>query len=180
MADILNLSGSNGDEKNTIGERSIYTQNIVDRFVESKVGEIVTYEELSRVIGMNVRPGKQGYSYLSSAIKIVERENSIVMDNVQKVGYKHQEDETVAESSMSLLRKNSKSVSRRMKNRLATLSEEWDSLSHEAKTKAVATSTLIAMNEHTLKAKNIARLTKGVSGDLKVLGFDKTIELFEK
>jgi len=165
--------------KKTIGERSIYTQNIVDRFKNTKAGEIVSYDELCQVIGMECRPNSIGYNYVYTAIGIVQKEYGINMDNVRNVGYKHRDKNEVGQESMGRYKDMLKSVNKRTQRRLNTLDENWEGLSEEAKTNAVMAKTLVAFNEHILKPKNIEKI-KAPAASGRVIGFKQTMELFEK
>lgn len=164
--------------KKTIGERSIYTQNLIDRIKESEPGDIITYEEFENIIGMECRPNTGGYNYLYSAIRISQTEFGINMDNVATVGYKHSLKETVAEESVKRYRDLNKSINKRMKKRLRTLADGWEALPEKARVKATMARTLIAFSDHVLRPKNIEKLSDPCA-DGKALGFKKTIDLFE-
>lgn len=167
------------ESKKTIGERSIYTQSLVNLVKDTKPGDIVTFEKLGEEIGMGCRPHEVGYSYWHTAKKILEKEHNIVMDNVKTIGYKHREKAEVGQESTSLYKDRIKSVNRRLKRRLDTLAEEWDNLPDKARVGAVMTRTLVAFTDHALKARNVAKLEAPAAGG-KALGFGQTIELFEK
>jgi len=162
----------------SIGERSIYTQGVVDLFKNTRAGEIVKYEDISRTIGMECRPGSEGYGYVYSALRIMQKEFDIVLDNVRRVGYKHRDKNEVGEESMEVYKVKIRAINRKTQKRLNTLIDSWDKLSEKARTKAIMTRTLLAFNNHILKPKNIHKL-EASAGNGGPLGFRQTIELFK-
>jgi len=166
------------EDRHTIGERSIYTQSIVDNMKETKPGDVVTYSVLTNLIGMGARSGDSGYGYVQSAIEIIKKEYAIVMENIRNVGYRHMTKEDVAKSSMDLYTKKLKAETRRTKKRLGTLTDYWDTLTPDSRIKAIAASTFVSMNQHMLKAKHMRKLEAAVKENHKI-GFRQTFKLFE-
>lgn len=166
------------DEKKTIGERSIYSQSLVDLCKHTSPGDVITYEQMEQAIGMECRAHTPGYGYWRTAQRVLQREHNIVMDNLENVGYKHRFKDEVAVESVGMYGKKIKRFNQRMKHRLDTLADGWDALEPRAKVHAVMTKTLLAFTDHTLKARNVERL-EGPAGSGKPLGFNQTIDLFK-
>jgi hypothetical protein len=164
-------------EGKTIPERSIYTQNIVDCFRKTVKGQIVTYEELSELIGMDARPSADGYSYVYSAINITRRDHKINMENIPKVGYQHEDPETRAESSLTETVKIISRKVRAARAKLNTISDKMDTLSPEQRAKVAAASAYLAFQSQVLKPKRIERL-ESAARESSVIGFKQTLQLF--
>lgn len=161
----------------TIGERSIYTQTLINALLNKDDGETITYNEASELIGMEARPGAPGYRYLRSAMRIVQSENRVQFENVKMIGYRRMFPVEVGESSFDMLRRKMKSVMRLSKKRIDTTADYFDELTPQAKQNITMARTVIAFNEHTMRPKQIKSLQLAVSD--KVLGFSETVKLFE-
>lgn len=178
--------GENGKKRKTVGERAIYTQNVVDRFKDMAVGEKVTYEELSAIIGMEVKSGGPGYSYVYTATKIVAQEYNVVVDNIARFGYERSSADTVGLSTKDMVIAKFKSVTRNAKRRLNAVKDEFDAMTQEAKIGFVTAGTLLALNEHISKHRQVEKLGMASQEALlsgqpgKALPLDKTLELFKK
>jgi hypothetical protein len=178
MTQSITDVGEHPKGKGTIPERAIYTQNIVDMFRKSEPGRVVTYDEMAELIGMEVRPGSDGYRYVQSAIHIACRDHKIVMKNVQTVGYRHETASTVATSGMSELVGKIKRVVKRAKMEQLSLVDKMDKLTTEQRCKVAATSALLAFQNQILRPKKIDRLEAAAKAS-SAIGFKQTLKLFE-
>lgn len=87
----------------TIPQISVDSQTLYRRLIQASVGEVITYDELTALIGRNVRPKEKGYANLYTAKKRALNENQIVFGPVQGVGIKRLDDaETVSASRCHL------------------------------------------------------------------------------
>lgn len=166
-------------KQKTVGERSIYTTQIIERCLEKKDGETAAYDELTALIGLDVRPGKEGYSYAHSAFKILEKEHAVVFDNVARAGWQRMAPEMVANSSVDMFTRKTKALVKKFKIRTETTADHHDELSEEAKLRVNLQRTLLAFQEHIFRPKSIARLEQNMADRIKPLPFDRTIALFQ-
>lgn len=72
-------------ERKGIAELSIDTRLLANHLSKANPGDVLTYDDLSKVIGRDVR-GKQGYQRLQSARRVVRRENDMIFATIAKVG----------------------------------------------------------------------------------------------
>lgn len=77
-------------------ELSADTKVIRSVLEEAKVGDIVTYETLSKAIGRDVREFAMGA--INSARRILLNEKRYVFECVQKIGYKRLDDSNIVKS----------------------------------------------------------------------------------
>lgn len=163
----------------TVGQRHIYTQEIVKLLLSKTVGSTVTYDEMSERIGMKCSPTGDGYGYQASAREILEKEHDIVFENVETIGYRRLSSEEVAKSTVRLIQRKKAGILRRAKRRIETINDEYDSLSQEAKTQATLARTIIAFDMELNKGKRMKQIADRVSGDGRLLGFGETLGLFK-
>ena len=70
----------------SLGQRSAYTDFIVQLLRDAPTAAVVTFDEIAQVTGLKK---KQYLQYLYSAIKIVETDHGKVFRSVRNVGYQH-------------------------------------------------------------------------------------------
>lgn len=167
-------------QKMTITERHIYTQEIIKVLKTVQEGQTIGYDELSKAIGMNVRPQHEGYGYQHSAREILERDNDIAFDVVPKVGLRRLTPEEVATGTGSTYLNHKKSLIRRSRRRIKTVDDHYENLSNEAKMRVTAHRTILAFDHELSKSKNILKIDNKVREFNKLIGFQDTIKLFEK
>lgn len=165
---------------NTIGERHIYTQQLVKLLGAASEGALVTYEEMSTEIGIDTRPTGPGYGYQHTARTILQRDKAMVFEVVAKIGLKHMPKTKVAESALRSFVTPMRSLTRRHKRRVGTLDDSYDTLPEKARFQVDATRTLLAFTDHATKRKNIEAIESKVIEAKKMIGFKQTIELFTK
>lgn len=161
-----------------IAERSIYTQQLVNKFKALQEGESVKYQELSDIIGMDASPGGNGYQYVQSAIHIVLTEHNIVIQNIRKYGYQHSAIEDVAKSEPDCIVSEMKRRLKKSKRINMAVRSKWDEISPEARTRNIFAGILIESHNHQLKAKGLKRLEDVVRKHGEI-GFKQTLELFQ-
>lgn len=71
-------------------QRSIDTQILMDRLAQAAIGELVEYDDLSKLIQRDVR--ESGYGSLMSARRALEAESSIVFEVVVSKGLTRMDD----------------------------------------------------------------------------------------
>lgn len=164
--------------KKTIGERHIYTDQLIKFLTATEIGEIVTYEQLQTVIDMDCRPQGPGYGYQYMARNILERESNMVFEVVSKIGLKHMPPNDVARSSLQCFLKPLKSHLKRQKRRVNTLSDDYENLKAPERFCVDTTRTLIAFTDHATRKKAINLIEAEVKNTLKAVSLDDTIALF--
>ena len=172
--DIIGQDG--GGSKRTVGERSIWTQQLVDEMSKVEEEAIFTYEDAHRVIGMPARPNSDGYQYLNSAIHILQGELKIQFENIKTVGYRRMTPEEVGKSSFDLLRKKVKSTVKKSKRRTATAIPHFDELSPMARQNLAMAQTMAAFYEYSTRSRQVKKLESNVSD--RTLGLEETLKMF--
>jgi len=71
-----------------IGTLAANTSTLLDAFIKLKVGEVLSYEEMTALIDRDVRPKYEGYQHLQSARKIALQHYQVVLGSLRKVGVK--------------------------------------------------------------------------------------------
>lgn len=163
----------------TIGERHIYTQELMKNMKKVPEGGLISYEDLTKIIGIDVRPGGAGYIYQKSARDILERDDNIVFEVVKNVGIKRMTPDEVGKSTASIYINRKKSIARRYKRRIDTVSDKFESLDQEAKIKTTLARTIIAFDSELLKSKNILKIENKVKRSTRLIGFNDTLKLFK-
>lgn len=153
-----------GEIPRTIGEMSYNTRLIVARFAETKTGEIITYEELSQVIGKNIHNGGIGMVY--SALRIVRRDYGFVFETIRKVGFKQASDEEILNSSISILPARMKSLARRESKKIACVNNE--NMTNEMRVKRDMSLALIGITELFTGTKNLKILEGKITETAKL------------
>jgi len=162
----------------TIGQRSIYTQELVSLFKEVPVGDVVRYEAMERCIGIGCRPNEPGYGYQASARKIMQQEYNAVFENLRKVGYRRLPHGDVAGSAVGVYTKKKASLLKAARRRLNTVNDAYETLSPEAKMQTTFARTLLAFEAETNKKRRIEQIAASVGASGRLLGFEETLQLF--
>uniref|UniRef100_A0A6H1ZZJ1 Uncharacterized protein n=1 Tax=viral metagenome TaxID=1070528 RepID=A0A6H1ZZJ1_9ZZZZ len=179
MSNLLSIA-KDPKGKGGITERHIYTQELIKILKTVNEDETITYEKMGAVIGLNVRPQQDGYSYQHSAREILEREENIVFDVIPKIGLKRLTHEKVATGTGGIYIKRKRSLIRRSKRRIRTVDDSYDNLSNDAKMRVTAHRTILAFDNEVTKAKNILKIENKIKESNNLIGFQDTIELFKK
>ena len=79
--------GKDEKEKRPAFRKTLETQEVYKRLTEAKPGDVVTYLELSEIVGKNIQ--KEGYGHLYSAVKMIRRNENKVFQAVENVGVKY-------------------------------------------------------------------------------------------
>ncbi len=101
MSNAPNLIDIPPRPKKTIAERSYETDAIYRQIIKLNIDEIVTYKQLSGIIGRDIR---QARNYLATARRIAQRDNGIVCSVVRNVGIKRLRDVAIVESANASIR----------------------------------------------------------------------------
>jgi hypothetical protein len=176
MENVINIK----ENRKSIGERHIYTQEIMKLLRETEEGNIVNYSEIEDLIGLNPQAPGPGYRYQKSARDILERDESIVFEPVDTIGLRRMTAREVALSTAGIYLQRKKSIIKRSKRRIETVNDCFGELTPEAQTKTTFARTLIAFDSEMTKAKNVKLIETKVDELKQLVGFKSTIQLFSK
>ena len=168
------------EDRKTIGQRHIYTQEIMEVLRVLKEGERISYDALSGIIGLGVTAMEPGYGYQKTARDILEKEESIVFEVIAKEGLRRMSPEEVAMSTIHKHIKEKKSMIRRNTIRINTVSDSYDGLSEGAKMKTTLVRTVLSFDSEMMKKKNVSLIEDKVVENKALIGFDDTLSLFRK
>jgi hypothetical protein len=164
----------------TIGEKHIYTQELIKLLKEVPQTETITYETMSAHVGIDVRPNQPGYGYQKSARAYLQREYDIVFEVIKTVGLRHMTHEEVALSAKEGYVTKKRRLVTREKRRINTVANSYDELTPGAKIETTLTRTLLAFDSEASKAKNIRQIEARVVQTNQLIGFKDTLALFQK
>ena len=164
----------------TIGERHIYTQELVSLLKNAKNGDIISYASMKEKIGMDVTASGDGYGYQKTARDVLERDEAIVFEVIPKLGLRRMTAEEVALSATSMYVKRKKSIIRRSKRRLQTVNDSFETLSPEAQLKTTLARTIIAFDAEMSKPKKLAKIEEAAKDKNHIIGFKNTIDMFKE
>lgn len=141
-----------------IGKASADTMALVAVFCEGD--NFIEHSDIRRVLG--IPDGAElPYSAISSARRIVMRDNGHVYDPVPGRGYKLLNDDEIVESGDSTLRV-IQNRSRKMRERFSHI-KNFDELTPERKNEALVKASLAAMYEESAKRKSRKKLQKAIA-----------------
>lgn len=153
---------------------TVETTLIFRRLAKMAPGEVVTYDELSALIGQDVR-GVRGY--ITSAMNRARNEYRLVFENVSEVGFKCLDDEGKA---LKVQKRNSRisSITRRGFQELSTV--DYDKLNptarniHDREMMRLGVQRLFSSNRSMEKIEQAAQQTQ------RSLSVQDTLKLFVK
>ena len=125
----MDFEGIEGQPKRAIRVLSIETKLVAQRIASMKVGDILTWNDLSDLLGIPAQTG-HGYRAVQSGRNIAFRDHGIVLGIIIKTGYRRLSDSEIVESSNHISKKVRK-ISRKGMARLSKV--EYEKLSHEEK-----------------------------------------------
>jgi hypothetical protein len=168
------------ENQKTYREKNIYTQELIRVLKEVEEDNIIPYQKLSFLVGINIRPNHEGYRYLHSARHILERDHDVAFKTITGKGLKRMTPEQVANETGHEYILKKKSLIRHSKRRIKTIDDSYEKLSNDAKIKATLHRTMLAFDNEFSKSKNILKIENHVQKNNMLIGFDETIKLFEK
>lgn len=172
MSDLAQNIKPQSQRKFTV---SLETRLLYERLRKLKVGEVVTYGELTGIIGQDVQAAGRGA--LRSARHIAQRDHQIVLDAINNVGLKRLSDRETVASAGQTLNKVRRTAQRGI-DRLAAVSD-FDALQDEEKAQHNASMSALAVVKLMAKPKSVTRIAAAVNtsntGQLPVA---RTLELF--
>ena len=165
----------NGD-KRPIGSLAIDSKQLVERMAATKPEEVLTYEEMSLLIGRNVQTAARGN--LATARHICQKQYNIVFGVIPNIGIKHLNDvDTIntGQSSIDHIRR----TARRAAHRIVSLKDP-DSVPNEVKIRQFTYLSVAGALVHMTQSKQVAKLESKVAEGQKELPLAKTLEAFKE
>jgi len=168
-----------GNGKKTIGERSIYTQQLIKLMEKIQEGEVLKYQAMSDLIGMNTQAGNQGYSYQKSARDYLESQG-IVFEVLENVGIKRMTAAEVGNSTGNIYLNQKKTAIKRARRKLIIVDDNYESLPIETRNSVDFARTILAFDGEMTKKSIINQIALKITEAQKMIGFTDTIKIFQK
>jgi hypothetical protein len=162
------------DKKDRLAfQTSIETRLLYDRLRKLGVGEVVAYEELSEIVGQNIQ--KEAWAALSSARRMILRDENKVCDPLRGYGIKYLTDAEANSTGTHTLMKVRRLTDRGVKKVLAA---DYDNLTPEDQTRRNATLSAFSVVKLMAKPKSLDRIAAAntTAGELPIA---RTLELFK-
>ena len=160
-------------EKNKpLFEISVEARLMAERLARAAMGELVTYDELSDIIGQNVRL-QRNKGRLNTALRTVLNDHRMVFGVVVNEGYKR-----LADADMSKIgRQSARKIRReaqRAKKKMACVN--LDKLTSEQKSEWNVAATIISMTEEVSAPRAVKAIESAVSKTQQQLPVAKALE----
>lgn len=157
-----------------IPELSIDVRLLAERLKKATPGEVISYADLSSVIGQDVR-GRQGYARLKSARRVVQREANMIFEAVTRQGLKRCDDMGIVKVAQSCI----DSIHRRATRGLKAIAcVNVDTLDNNGRILLNATASHLGVLRQVTTAKSQEKLTQAVAKTSDKLPLQKTLEAF--
>lgn len=164
----------NDDDKKPNFVASIDVRALCKVFAETRVGEVLTYQQLSEVIRKDIQT--EGRQALTSARAITQRELGYVFGTIFRVGLKRLSDIEIVQTGQQTVVK-IRNQSKRGAQRVATAAPE--KLPIESRIQQNTYLSLLAMVHATVQEKRLKKLEERVAQAEAKLPLDKTLEAFK-
>lgn len=161
-------------KQRVIPETSVDTNLIYQRIERAEIGEVITYDEMSDLIGRNVRT-KAAHN-LASARRRAFNQRQMVFDAVHKVGIKRLNDVEIVTTTQQAIDKARRSARRAAKR--ITAVRDFDALPKELRVKHNTFMSALSAMAAITKAGPMAKLEKIVGEAQQTLPLAKTLEAF--
>ena len=155
-------------------ELSVDTRLLYQRLKETHIGDQVSYDELSELIGRDVRNG--AHSNLQSARNRCMKHDGIVFGTIRTVGLKRLNDTEIVETAEEQINR-IRRASRRAAKTLAQV-RDFAAMPEEAQTKHNASLSLFGAVAKITQTSQVQKLEKHVGEAQKQLPLAKTLEFF--
>lgn len=136
---------------------SLDVKTIHDLMADTKVGSVVTYDDITAAIGRDARHNRGA---MHSAMRILKNSKRMVFGCVPKVGYKRLSDEEIIDSGDDCIAR-IRRLSRRGAKTLACV--EFDALSPQDKLRHNAKMTVLALTQESTTHTAVKRIEQAVS-----------------
>ena len=161
------------DEQKPIGVVSVDTSLLAGELAKTSVGDVLTYHTMSEKIGRDVQGVAR--TNLTSARRIVQRENNMVFGAVSGVGVKRLDDVEISATSDDTLARIRRASHRGIKRMACVVVANLNNAQRiEFNTRASA----LGMLNHVTKSGSMKRLETVVADNQEKLAIGKTLEAF--
>lgn len=161
----------------TIHEISNHSVNLIELLVNKPVGELITYDSLSEVIGFDVTEAR-GRGYLETARRRLLKDHALVFGVIRGEGLKRLSDEEIARTVGKRYIKAVRSKSRKAYNE--NTSVDFDGLSPDAKVSHQCTMTILALMKHVTDRKSINKIQHKVKETFTEISQKDTLAMLRK
>lgn len=165
------MSTGNGTHKQPSFKLSLDSQMLYERIRGANEGEVISYEDLSKVVGRDVRK-KRGA--LITAQRLALSEHAIVFGTIVKEGIKRLSAREIVESSPAVTKK----IARAARRQIRKLTSIRETLSGDALVRHNTHVSLMGTLAHICSAPSVKALEGKVANYQKVLPVAKTLEHF--
>ena len=161
--------------KRSIPELSIDSRLLYERLKAAKVGETVTYEDLTGIIGRDVQ--KEAYGNLTTALKLVQREDGLVFGTVIGVGRKRLNDEEIVGTAGDTIAR-VKSISKKGIRKITSV-KNFDALPNDAKIQHNAALSILGVFQEISKPSKVRAVENKVKQSQNKLSLATTLDAFK-
>lgn len=161
----------------TISEISVFSQNLINFLGEKEVGEVITYESLSEVIGFDVTESK-GRGYLGTATKRLLKDEGKVFSCVRSIGVILLSDSEVVKTTSKGYLKSIRAKGRKAYAKSTTV--EYESLTPDEKIDWNCTMSILALMNHVTKRRSIREIENKVRDTNLQIDQKETLRILRK
>jgi hypothetical protein len=158
----------------TIPEMAMETRMLRDRLAKSNIGDVITYSELSDLIGQQVQDRSRGH--LNSAVKSLLTERQMVFGTIRTVGLKRLSDGEIVAVGDEILPRIRRMAKRATQKLLAVA--DFNSLTNDQKVRHNAVVSSLATVSFFSKEARVKEIEKQV-GSSQPLPVGKVLGLFK-
>lgn len=162
-------------ERKPIGQLSIDTQTLAQRLERGVIGELISYRELSSLIGRSVQESAR--CCLMTARRRVLKRHSIVYGVVLDVGLKRLANKEIVDTGHAALQHAGRHSRRSQRVLLAA---DYESLPRDSQVKRNAFLTSLKVQELLSTEKAVKRLSAAATIERKPLSLKGTLEMFTR
>lgn len=156
-------------------EMGIDSRMLYDRLKLAEVGEVVEYDEMSKIIDRPVQGDGRGS--LNTARKAASRDDGIIFGTIRKVGLKRLSDAEIV-GKQDQRRRHVKKTAESGFNELGRI-QSYEKLSAQDKVRHNATASIFAAVSHVTKPSSMKRIEIKVAEAQAKLPIASTLKLFE-
>ena len=142
------------DKTKTIPEAGVDSRLAYERLIKAELGEVVTYDELSRLVRRNVQA--DGRHVIETARRMAQREDQIVFECVRNVGLRRMLDGEIAQLGRPAIR-SIRRKARRTVRKIACISD-FDALKNEEKDSHNIGLCVLGVVAHCLEPRRVKKL----------------------
>lgn len=163
------------EEKKGIKEINLESKLLFNRLKDANIGDVITYEELSEIIGVDVQGA--GRNYLNTARYMCEREKDKTFGTVINYGIKCLNDSEVVETAVYAvghIKRTSKKYIKKLK-----CVNDFGKLSNDDKIRFNAYASTLGVMASITRSANIKKIEAKVQETQERLPYAKALEAFK-